>query len=289
MMRWMIIFVLMLATTACGASPEPSTHELGSRPPLTSEPRTPQARATIPLPTLAGERPTSLPVQSTPITGRTAPAIQPTLIEHPTQPAPLVTPRNTVPALPTTSATPVSNYDAAQAITAFAKMMLGTEVSVLRAGGASGDLMLLPSVAAQLSSAVKLAGAVYVGALSNGAAQVALGSGSISGDLNADIQSVSLGAYSILHDEPMPKDATSAFNLAKSTYPALATLSYTQQNTQTGYMWYTVTTHPGVEPKTKTVITVAEAVLLGVMPGGARGSVVWVVVGNGTFASSIKP
>ena len=94
--------------------------------------------------------------------------------------------------------TSIPDYDAAQMLTTFAQSYLGLQPTVVRASGTSGDVTLPPQIAQQVNGTVALAGQVSAGLITagtaKGAAQVAVGSGTISGDLQADISNGAVGA-----------------------------------------------------------------------------------------------
>ena len=187
--------------------------------------------------------------------------------------------------------TPIPDYDAAQMLTTFAQRYLGIQPTVVRASGASGDITLPPQVAQQVNGTVALAGQVSAGVISagnsRGAAQVAVGSGTISGDLQADIANGSVGAYSLLMPGmTTPADANAALALVTSTYPGLAGLDLQLQSSSQGYVFRAVTTIPGVDLQTKQATVVTQVVVAGVS-GQGRAAMVWAVVGNGTFAVAL--
>lgn len=186
---------------------------------------------------------------------------------------------------------PIPNYDAAQMLTTFAQSYLGIQPTVVRASGASGDVTLPPQVAQQVNGTVALAGQVSAGVISvgnsRGAAQVAVGSGTISGDLQADISNGALGAYSlIMPGVAAPADANAALALVTSTYPGLAGLDLQLQSGGQGYVFRAVTTIPGIDLQTKQATMVTQVIVAGVS-GQGRAAIVWAVVGNGTFAVAL--
>jgi hypothetical protein len=199
----------------------------------------------------------------------------------------------TVPPVTVTNVTRIAQYDAAQMISTFATQYLGTNVTVTRAGGARGDVNLPSRIDADVNAAVSLSGQTVLGLITlggaTGGAQVAVGSGSISGDLSADISGASLGAFSVIAKTAPPQDATASLALVRQYYPALAKINLQQQSTAQGtFVFYAATTHSGVDWKTKQATAVAEAIVAGTTRQGAS-AMVWVVIGNGTFATSVKP
>src|SRR5512145_1486554 len=89
----------------------------------------------------------------------------------------------------------ISEYDAAQIIAAFASEYLGIDVDATAAGGASGNVSLPAQAQAEVAATVALAGQVAVGMITSadmhGAAEVAVGDGTVSGDLSVDLSSAS--------------------------------------------------------------------------------------------------
>ena len=186
---------------------------------------------------------------------------------------------------------PLPDYDAAQMLITFAQSYLGLQPTVVRASGTSGDVTLPPQIAQQVNGSVALAGQVSAGMITvgtaKGAAQVAIGSGTISGDLQADISNGAVGAYSLLMPGvAIPADANAALALLTSTYPGLAGLDLQPQSGGQGYVFRAVTTIPGVDLQTKQATVVTQVVVAGVS-GQGRAAVVWTVVGNGTFAVAL--
>lgn len=186
---------------------------------------------------------------------------------------------------------PIPDYDAAQMLTTFAQSYLDIQPTVVRASGTSGDMTLPPQIAQQVNGSMALAGQVSAGIITvgntRGAAQVAVGSGAISGDLQADISNGALGAYSLLMPGvPTPANADAALALLTSTYPGLADLALQPQSGGQGYVFRAVTTTPGIDLQTKQA-TVVTQVIVGGVSGQGRAVLVWVVVGNGTFAVAL--
>jgi hypothetical protein len=179
-----------------------------------------------------------------------------------------------------------------QMITTFATQYLGTSVNVTRAGGATGNVNVPSTQQAQVEASVKVAGQAAFGVItlkdSPGVAQVAVGSGAISGDLNADISGASLGAYSVT-SRTAPTNATAALQLIRDYYPALKNVALAQKSaTQTAYTFAATITHQGVDWQTKKVVVVNESIVAGTTRTGPT-TLVWVVIGNGTYATSVKP
>ncbi|MBM4425475.1 MAG: hypothetical protein FJ030_19215 [Chloroflexi bacterium] len=122
---------------------------------------------------------------------------------------------------------------ATTAITSYASSVLGISVTVKKAGGLTGDvtksLTQTPSGSQAQLSAVNLAVTSYGALLSNGAASLSYGSGTVTGDVTVDVQGSSLGVYSLMASYSGTLDANSALTLAKNTFPGVSGFSYTQQ------------------------------------------------------------
>ena len=182
--------------------------------------------------------------------------------------------------------------EASAAVTTYAQQVLGISVTIIQAGGLTGEiqrLIKLPSAgdAAQAATA-KVAARSYGAILNNGAASVSYGSGSVSGDLTVEINAASLGAFS-LDGGASPKNQADALALAQQTFPALAGQSFTPYPATQGYAWIAIGQAPGYDRATKKPALVAQAALLSVVPAVVvQHSLVSAVVGKGDFASSIK-
>lgn len=184
--------------------------------------------------------------------------------------------------------------EADTAITSYAFQVLGTSVKVVKAGGISANIIksmdqTTTSKEAQ-DAAANLAVKSYGAILSNGAATLSYGSGTVTGDISLDVQDASLGIYSLLvNSSSLPNDA-SALALAKLTYPNLGTLPYTAYPITTGYAWYSYSDVPVVDPVTHKVVITAQAVILYVVPGKSGKATITASVGRGEFASVLaKP
>ncbi len=187
--------------------------------------------------------------------------------------------------------TPIPSYDAAAMITTFTEEYLGVEPSVTRAVGVSGDLLLPPAVQAEVEATVALAGQVSVGAIhiadNWGAAEVAVGTGTISGDLEADINAASLGSYGVLlPQQSLPTDEVAARTLLLTTYPGLVNAELARVSTEQGYVFKAVTTVQHFDTETMTLTTTTQVIVAGVN-GKEQATAVWTVVGNGDFATAL--
>ncbi|MEK7787071.1 MAG: hypothetical protein AAB658_16835, partial [Chloroflexota bacterium] len=165
----------------------------------------------------------------------------------------------------------VAASDASAAITEYASRVLGITVTVKKAGGVTGEitrsLAQSPTGSKGQASAVSVAGVSYGATLSNGAATLSYGKGTISGDVTIDVQGGALGVYSLVVSNTGTLNADSAFTLAKNTFPGLKDFSYTSYTVEKGYAWYAKSAVTTVDPKTKKVVTMAQAVILYVLPG----------------------
>lgn len=208
-----------------------------------------------------------------------APASLPTAL-------PRMTPQVTVAAV-----TRVAEYAAADAIRAFAQQHLGLVVAVTHAAGATGSASLPVAVQDEVAAAAAMAGQVSLGAITagsaRGAAQVAVGSGSISGDLQADIEAASLGAYSLVVATPAPRSSSAARDLIRTIFPALTAKDLVQTSgIDSGYIFVATESAEGLDPRTLTVTAAIQEVMAGVT-GQGRSSVVWVVLANGDLAAAL--
>ncbi|MCC7360915.1 MAG: hypothetical protein IT317_15640 [Anaerolineales bacterium] len=187
----------------------------------------------------------------------------------------------------------VDQATAQAAIEQYAQQVLGTTVTVLRAGGLEADIqrqIKLPQDGDQAQAATAgLALQSYGALLDGGAASVSYGSGVVAGDLTVDINSSSLGAFSFDSAAATPSTAADALALALQTFPALADRDFSPYPVQVGYAWKFIGDVPGFDPKTLQAGLTGEAVLLAVTPAGFKRSVISVVVGKGDFAAQVFP
>ncbi len=309
-----ISLALLLATLlACGGASRGATDNSPRREPgaVAVQPAVTQGPATgrsTPLPPPATFTPVPAPDTATP-----APPVEPAEPPAPpaqpaatTPPQPTPTPKpaafsvNTpVPTSPPVAENLPTDYDAGQAVRQYAGAALGIEVEVLAAGGREGQVTLPPSAQAEVDAAVRLAGVTYAALLREGAASVSLGAGSISGDLSADIQDASLGAFSLLRDGRLPANPDEALNLVRSTFPGVSHLTFTRQEASAGagplagggaqgYVFSAHTEQSEVDVKSGQAKVVAVGALAGVTPAGVNRVNVFVVLGKGALAGSIQ-
>lgn len=306
--------LLVVTLLACGGANQVAP---GGHPP---QPIQGAEQAAQSVPDQSTGRQTTLPAPVTltpPPIPATATATRVVPVE-PTQPP--VEPEATAPPQPTPTPKPASfavntpeptppaivenlptDYDAAEAVRQYAGSVLGINVDVLAAGSREGDLTLPPAAQASVDAAVSLAGVTYAALLSDGAASVSLGDGGISGDLTADIQDASLGAFSLLRDGHPPANPDDALNVVRATFPGVANYSFTQQEAPSGgggplsgaaagqsYLFSAHTEQSEVDIKSGQAKVVAVGALVGVIPAGVNRMNVFVVLGKGALSGSIQ-
>ena len=213
-----------------------------------------------------------------------------------TQAAPTVAAAATKAALAKQTITPpaaTGAQAATDAIKSYASSVLGITVTVTKAGGLTSaitrTLSQSPKGSAAQLSAVNLAVTSYGATLSNGAASLSYGSGTVTGDVTVDVQGSSLGVYSLLTTYSGTLDANAALDLAKKTFPNLAGFTYTPQTVTKVFAWYAKGNVTGYNTQTKKFETMAEAVILYVLPSTTGKATVSATVGRGTFATAVKP
>jgi hypothetical protein len=184
--------------------------------------------------------------------------------------------------------------EASAAITSYALQVLGTQVTVTRAGGLSTSsltrgLSQTPAGAAAQGEVADLALKSYAATLENGAATLSYGSGTLSGDINIDVQGASLGVYSLARETEALISTNSSLNFAKAMFPALADFQYEPYPVSTGFAWYATGAVPAIDPKNHQMITTAQTILLYVLPSSSSALVsVTATVGRGDFATAIQ-
>jgi hypothetical protein len=81
----------------------------------------------------------------------------------------------------------------------------------------------------------------------------------------------------------------SAFSLAQRTFLNLAGMAYATYTGSKGYAWYATSYVSAIDPATHKVVTMAEAVILYVLPGSSgKAATVSATVGRGDFAALIE-
>jgi hypothetical protein len=188
----------------------------------------------------------------------------------------------------------VTPYDAALMITDFASKNLGLSVQDVKARGAQGEVSLPSSVYGDLSAAISLAGPAAAGTFTTvggekGLAEVALGSGNISGDMVADLAGASIGAYSLLIRESPPQDAAAALGVLNRAFPLLSQANLEQQDSAVGYVYYGLVSgrKVGVGEGGVEITVDAQATVAGVNSRG-RNTVVWVAMALGELSGGLN-
>jgi hypothetical protein len=137
------------------------------------------------------------------------------------------------------------------------------------------------------TAASSLAVNAYSAVLANGSAWLGYGVGTISGDINVDVQDESLGIYTLTVTNTSPLDATSALNLALATFPGLNGHTFTAYPSEKGFTWYAYDQISVISASTKTIQTSAQGTLLYIYQT-ERGKVsITATVGRGQYASLI--
>ncbi len=183
---------------------------------------------------------------------------------------------------------PVPQIDAVEAIQTYAQNVLGLDIPDLKAGGKSGDINLPISTFEGIEFSVDLAGTTYVGIWSRGAASLSFGDSTISGDLYADVQDGSLGAFAVRVNQSFPSDAPTALGLILTTYPGIGGYEYFEKPVEDkGFEFFAGETGD-ISIQDWSVTLTGTTIRAGVKPGLLGGnSVVWVVVASGALASPL--
>jgi hypothetical protein len=200
----------------------------------------------------------------------------------------------TVQAIKSTLAlTPISSDVASQTIVNYAINTFGIPVTIVKAGGADANIVKTFPVPANVSFAQSLAAnlatQIYVAQLSNGVAWLSTGAGTLTANTGttADVQSSSLGIYTLSVPFSGTLNASSALALAKATYPVLAGYTYTASSESSGFAWYSHDSASVIDPATKHLIVTPQTVILSVIPGTNGTAAVSAAVGRGTYAVSL--
>ena len=195
--------------------------------------------------------------------------------------------------VPTVAAklTAVSPLSATEVIQTYTEKILGVSITPLYAGGVSGEVqrgLTLPAEGGTaVSTAAGMALVTYGAVLPQGVASVSYGSGELNGDVSIDVQAASLGAVVFTLPQAMPRSEDEALTLVKTSYPLLGDRNYTSYSVAEGYAWVASGDVPGFDCKIWTATLVAERVLVGVSPMGARRIANYAVVGRGDFAVAL--
>ena len=78
----------------------------------------------------------------------------------------------------------------------------------------------------------------YGATFNNGAAALSYGKGTISGDVNVDVQGASLRVYTLAATSSGSLNPDLALALAKQTFPGIADRNHTAKTVSKGYAWY---------------------------------------------------
>lgn len=191
------------------------------------------------------------------------------------------------PAVTTVVDDPVSAYDIEQLISTFAQQYLGLAVTVNQGGGLDGSVTAPVPAEVDSEAVIALAGQVVAAGINSsngrGMAEVAVGEGTISGDLTVDLSNASLGAYTLVVQSPPPQDAGAALVMIQATFPALAGVDLQPQtDVETGFVFATTTVD-----QSSPVSGTGQVIMTGTSRQGPV-TVVWAIVGNGTFATTIQ-
>ena len=180
----------------------------------------------------------------------------------------------------------VTQIDAKEAIQTYARDVVGIEIPNLKAGGKSGELNLPVSTQDGVEVAFDLAGTTYFGIWGQGVASLSFGDTAVSGDLFADVEDGSLGAFAIRVSQPLPVDAPNALGMILTTYPGLIGYEFFETLIEeTGFQFAAGKTDD-IAIQGWDVTLTGTTISAGVRPGiGGGQSVVWVVVASGALAT----
>ena len=221
---------------------------------------------------------------------RAAPRITPRVTPRATRTAARSTPvvQTAVTRTPVATVRGGNSADARQAIETYARDQLGIAVKVLRAGSSVvPSLSLSTDGQSAVDAAAELAATTYGAVLSNGSAGLSFGSGTISGDIAAELDYGSLGAFAVSAGSRPPTDAAGALSLLQTTFPALSSMSFQPlTSTQSSYAFYATVRDSVLNPKTHKVEVVGVVALMGTSTVKQK-AVVWVVLGRGQFVAAI--
>ncbi len=183
----------------------------------------------------------------------------------------------------------LNEEQAALAIQAYGKDVLGVDVTVIAGRGVIGDLDLPVAVESGVTGALKLAGVSYFALLQDGGASLSLGGGTATGDLTTSIQDASLGIFSFSLAQAMPVTAEQALALVKATYPNLAGKTLVQVDSTQGFSFETAHAEDWAVAGGQ-VMMKGTVVKAGVAPGRRAGRVaVWVIVASGALSTPFTP
>jgi hypothetical protein len=187
----------------------------------------------------------------------------------------------------------VGQAEAAMFVTEYSHQVLGFPIEVTYAGGLTTEVdqhLALPQAgeAAQLQAS-QLAVRTYAALWPGGAGSVSYGSGTVAGDVTLDINSASLGAFSVERAAPVPATETEALAGVLQTFPGLATRTFNPAPAEHGYAWVAEGQVPGFDLQTLQATLITEKVHIGIVPAGTEKSTLFVVIGKGVFAVQVTP
>jgi hypothetical protein len=201
------------------------------------------------------------------------------------------TPQGTATPLATAKTTgAVSVYDAAKVISTFSAQALGVTVTVPRVDGVMGEVRLPQTASTSVNKAASLAGFVTAGTVTSdkglsGVSQVALGRGKVSGDMNLDISSASLGAVSLISKAQAPAASMQALALVRQTFPALGAVTLSEISSAGGmYVFEGSLNKMGPDWKSRQTTMLSARILAGAGKMGAD-VIVWAMVANGELST----
>jgi hypothetical protein len=184
--------------------------------------------------------------------------------------------------------TPVAQVDAVEAIRTYALDVLGLDIPDLKAGGTSGTINLPISTNEGVEVAIGLAGTTYFGLWKEGFASLSIGDSAVSGDLFADVQDGSLGAFAVRVDQAVPQDAPTALGMIMATYPGLNGYKFYETPIEEQGFEFAAGQADDIRLRDWEVTLTGTTISAGVRPGIQDGkSIVWVVVASGALATPI--
>lgn len=186
-------------------------------------------------------------------------------------------------------ADPVPSVDAQEMIQTFAWDVLGLQVPDLVAGGKTGEINLPVSTMDGVEVAFDLAGTTTFGLWSRGAASLSYGDSAVSGDLFADMQDGTLGAFAVRVDQAMPAEAATALGIILTTYPGLMGYEFFETPVEEAGFQFTAGKADDIQVQGWGVTLTGTTITAGIKPGLLGGkAVVWVVVASGALATPFE-
>jgi hypothetical protein len=182
--------------------------------------------------------------------------------------------------------TPVAQIDAVEAIRTYALDVLGLDIPDLKAGGTSGGINLPISTNEGVEVAIDLAGTTYFGFWKQGLASLSIGDSAVSGDLYADVQDGSLGAFAVRMDQAVPQDAPTALGMILVTFPGLNSYEFYETPIDEQGFEFSASQADDIQLRDWAVTLTGTTITAGVRSGIQDGkSIVWVVVASGALAA----